>query len=86
MEGFACLAVTRGQAARALQLAAAATLLRHQVSAPLPQAEQSKIDQSLSAARAALSEPEGNDAWTAGSAMSLEQAIQYALVEQPPVS
>jgi len=86
LEGFACLAVTRGQAARALQLAAAATLLRHQVSAPLPQAEQSKIDQSLSAARAALSEPEGNDAWTAGSAMSLEQAIQYALVEQPPVS
>ena len=84
LEGFACLAVTRGQAARALQLAAAATLLRHQVSAPLPQAEQSKIDQSLSAARAALSEPEGNDAWTAGSAMSLEQAIQYALVEQPP--
>ena len=86
LEGFACLAVARGQAERALQLAAAATLLRYQIGAPLPQAEQSKIDQSLSAARASLREPEGKDAWTAGSAMSLEQAIQYSLEEQPPVS
>ena len=86
LEGFACLAAARGQAARALQLAGAATLLRHQLGAPLPQAEQNKIDQSLSAARASLSEPEGKDASTAGSAMSLEQAIQYSLEEQPPVS
>ena len=86
MEGFACLAVERGQAARALQLAGAATLLRYQIGAPLPLAEQNKIDQSLSAARAALSEPEGKNASTAGSAMSLEQAIQYSLEEPPPVS
>jgi len=86
LEGFACLAAARGQAARALQLAGAATLLRHQLGAPLPQAEQNKIDQSLSGARASLSEPEGKDASTAGSAMSLEQAIQYSLEEQPPVS
>ena len=86
LEGFACLAVERGQAARALQLAGAATLLRYQIGAPLPLAEQNKIDQSLSAARAALSEPEGKNASTAGSAMSLEQAIQYSLEEQPPVS
>ena len=86
LEGFACLAVARGQAERALQLAAAATLLRYQIGAPLPQAEQSKIDQSLSAARASLGEPERQDASTAGSAMSLEQAIQYSLEEPPPVS
>jgi predicted ATPase/DNA-binding winged helix-turn-helix (wHTH) protein len=86
LEGFACLAAARGQAARALKLAAAATLLRHQIGAPLTQAEQNKIDQFLSPARASLSEPEGKDAWTAGSAMSLEQAIQHSLEEQPPAS
>ena len=44
LEGSACLALAQGHAARALTLAAAAAYLRRLISAPLPQAEQSKLD------------------------------------------
>lgn len=81
LEGFACLASARGQAARALKLAAAATHLRRLISAPLPQAEQSKLDRHLSSAWASLGEKEGNGAWEEGSAMSVESAVQYSLRE-----
>jgi predicted ATPase/DNA-binding winged helix-turn-helix (wHTH) protein len=81
LEGFACLALARGHAARALRLAAAAAHLRRLISAPLPQAEQSNLDQTLLPAWKSLSEPEGTGAWAEGSAMSLEQAIQYSLEE-----
>ena len=79
LEGCACLAAAQGDAARALRLAAAAAQLRQFVSAPLPQAEQRKLDEKLSAAREKLSEVDGNNAWREGSAMPLEKAIQYSL-------
>lgn len=78
-EGFACLALARGHAARALTLAAAAAHLRQLIGAPLPQAEQSKLDETLLAAWESLSDLAGKDAWATGSAMSLEKAIQYSL-------
>jgi tetratricopeptide (TPR) repeat protein len=81
LEGFACLASAQGQAKRALTLASAATHLRRSISAPLPQAEQFKLDQSLIPARESLSDAEGKRAWTEGSEMSLENAIQYSLWE-----
>ncbi|MGA3212260.1 MAG: tetratricopeptide repeat protein [Terriglobales bacterium] len=84
LEGFACLASARGQATHALKLAAAATHLRRLISAPLPQAEQSKLDLHLSSAWASLGENEGKSAWTEGSAMSIESAIQYSLHELRP--
>jgi tetratricopeptide (TPR) repeat protein len=77
MEGYACLALARGQADRALKLAAAATSLRQQI--PLHQEEQSKLEQMLRAARNSLSEAEGKRAWEAGAAMSMEEAVQYSL-------
>jgi len=79
LEGSACLALARGQAARALKLAAAAAHLRRLISAPLPQAEQRKLDQTLLPAWELLSEPERKGAWAEGSVMNLEQAIQYSL-------
>jgi len=79
LEGSACLALARGQAARALKLAAAAAHLRRLISAPLPQAEQTKLDQTLLPAWELLSEPERKGAWAEGSVMNLEQAIQYSL-------
>jgi len=79
LEGSACLAAARGQAARALKLAAAAAHLRRLINAPLPLAEQSRFDQSLSSAWELLSETEGEGAWTEGSAMSVESAIDYSL-------
>jgi predicted ATPase/DNA-binding winged helix-turn-helix (wHTH) protein len=81
LEGFACLALAQGQAMRALKLAAAATRLRQMISAPLPPAEQLRLDQTLLPAWETLSEPEGKCVWAEGFAMSLEKAIQYSLEE-----
>ena len=81
LEGSACLALAQGHAERALKLAAAAAHLRQLISAPLHQAEQSKLDQTLLPAWESLSEAEGKRAWAEGSAMSLEKAIQYSLEE-----
>jgi predicted ATPase/DNA-binding winged helix-turn-helix (wHTH) protein len=79
LEGSACLALAQGRAARALTLAAAAARLRQLISAPLPQAEQLKLDQTLQPAWETLSELEGKSVWAKGFAMSLEKAIQYSL-------
>ena len=81
LEGSACLALAQGHSERALKLAAAATHLRQLVSAPLHQAEQSKLDQTLLSAWMSIGEAEGTRAWAEGSAMSLEKAIQYSLEE-----
>jgi predicted ATPase len=81
MEGFGCLALARGEAARALKLTGAAAHLRRLISAPLPPAEQSKLDQKLHPAWKSLSEQEGRGAWEEGDAMGLERAIQYCLEE-----
>jgi predicted ATPase/DNA-binding winged helix-turn-helix (wHTH) protein/Tfp pilus assembly protein PilF len=84
LEGSACLAAARGQADRAIKLAAAAAHLRHLISAPLPQAEQLKLDQTLLPAWQSLGEPEGQRAWADGSSMNLEKAIQYCLEKPEP--
>jgi predicted ATPase/DNA-binding winged helix-turn-helix (wHTH) protein len=81
LEGCACLALARGHAARALSLAAAAAHLRKLISAPLRQAEQLKLDQTLQPAWESLTGPEGNSAWAKGSAMDMEKAVQYSLEE-----
>jgi predicted ATPase len=82
LEGAACLALAQGHAERALKLAAAAAHLRQLISAPLHQAEQSKLEQELLPAWKLLTEAEGKRAWAAGSAMSLEEAIKD-LLEEP---
>jgi tetratricopeptide (TPR) repeat protein len=86
LEGYACLALDEGHAARALTLAAAAAQLRRLISVPLPQAEQSKFDRTLAPAWKTLSDPEGKDAWAKGAAMSPEKAMQYSLEELDAVS
>jgi len=86
LEGLACLALAQGHAARALRLASAAMRLRRLISAPLPQAEQVKLDRTLLAAWQSLSERDGKDAWSEGSAMSLERAIEYSMEESGPAT
>jgi predicted ATPase/DNA-binding winged helix-turn-helix (wHTH) protein len=81
LEGSACLVLAQGHAERALRLAAAAAHLRQSIGAPLHQAEQLKLDQTLLLAWKSVSEGEGKRAWAEGSAMSLEKAIQYSLGE-----
>jgi len=79
LESAAYLALSQGHPTRALELAAAATHLRQSVNATQHVAEQSKLDQTLLPAWKALSGTEGKLAWTRGSTMSLENAIQLAL-------
>jgi tetratricopeptide (TPR) repeat protein len=81
LESSACLALARGNPARALKLGGAAAHLRKLISAPLPQAEQAKLDQTLVPAWELLSGSDGTDAWAEGSEMSLEKAVQYSLEE-----
>jgi predicted ATPase/DNA-binding winged helix-turn-helix (wHTH) protein len=81
LEGFACLAMKRGDASRALTLAAAAAHIRKLISASLPPAEQSQLESFLRPAWESLSELEAKAAWSEGSAMSMEQAIEYSLQE-----
>jgi predicted ATPase/DNA-binding winged helix-turn-helix (wHTH) protein len=81
LEGFACLALGGGQAARALMLAAAAANIRKQIHAPLSRAEQSMLDETLVNAWKALDESGGREAWALGSEMSLEKAVQFSLEE-----
>jgi predicted ATPase/DNA-binding winged helix-turn-helix (wHTH) protein len=81
LEGSACLAAAQGDAERALKLAAAAAHLRRLISAPLPRAEQVRLDQNLLPAWKSLSDAHGNEAWAAGYALSMESAIQHSLHE-----
>jgi predicted ATPase/DNA-binding winged helix-turn-helix (wHTH) protein len=86
LEGYACLALAEGHAARALTLAAAAARLRRMICAPLSQEEQSKLNRRLVPAWESLTEPEGKGAWEKGSAMSLEKAMLYSLEAPDAVS
>ena len=62
LEGCACLAMAQGQAERALKLAASAAHLRQVISAPLTQAEQSRLEETLLPAWESLSESESKKA------------------------
>lgn len=77
-EGFACLAAAQHQGERALKLAAAAKHMRQMINAPLPQAEQEKLDRILSSSWELLGDAAGERAWADGSALSIESAIDYS--------
>jgi hypothetical protein len=81
---FASLASGQAQPERALRLAGAAATLRALLGTPLAPAEQDRLDRWLQSARAALSAEAGVVAWAEGHAMTLEQAIGYALGETGP--
>jgi len=81
LEGLACFASAKGDARRALSVVAAASHLRQLVSAPLPPAEQSKLDQKLLSGWQQLGETEGKKAWTEGYGMTMENAIRHALAD-----
>jgi len=81
LEGLACFAMAKGNARRALSVAAAASHLRQVVSNPLPPAEQSKLNQKLFPAWNQLGEVEGKQVWNEGYGMTMENAIRYALAE-----
>ena len=79
LEGYASLALTGGDAAAALRLAAAAGRIRTRIDAPLPRDEQACVEETVQVARGVLGVSQSEEAWTEGTAMSLEEAVAYAL-------
>jgi hypothetical protein len=79
LDGFASVAATHRQGARALRLAGVAARLRESIGARLSPAEQESLQRKLLLARQLLGEDAGAAAWAAGRAMSEEQALAYAV-------
>jgi hypothetical protein len=84
LERLAGLAAAQGQAARALRLAGAAASLRAALGAVPSPAAQTLLELRLSSARQALGEDAAGRAWTEGKALSLDEAVAYALT--PPAN
>jgi predicted ATPase/DNA-binding winged helix-turn-helix (wHTH) protein len=79
LEHFACSAAAQLEAERSLRLAGAAAALRQNIGAPLPPAEQAKLEAVLEPPRRALTETAGATAWLEGWALSVEKAVEEAL-------
>jgi hypothetical protein len=79
LEHFACSAAAQLEAERSLRLAGAAAALRQNIGAPLPPAEQAKLEAALQSPRRALTETAGATAWLEGWALPVEKAVEEAL-------
>ena len=81
LEGFAGLAGARAQGARSARLYGATEALRDAVGTPLSPVDRPDHDHKIAAARAQLDEASWKEAWAEGKAMSLKEAVEYALGE-----
>ena len=79
--GLAALAAAKGEAERALRIAASATRLRQRIGAQLLPSDQADLISWLKPARQTLSNAAQQEASARGEAMSLDQAIAYALAD-----
>ena len=78
---LAAFALQSDQPARAVRLFAAAQALRQSIDVALSQAQVTEYETHITSARARLKEPDFAQAWTEGSAMTVEAAIAYAQEE-----
>lgn len=81
LSGLGAVAVLTGDLPRAARLAAAAETLRLSIDAVWESAEGRIYEHTLAAVRAGLSEDVFNVAWAEGAAMTVDDAIAYALAE-----
>ena len=81
LEEFAVLAVVHGEAKRSAALFGATEIHRKTIHHVLLAIDSIEVDKDIAAARAQLDEAAFNAAWAEGCAMTLEQAIDYALTE-----
>ncbi|MBV9279668.1 MAG: tetratricopeptide repeat protein, partial [Chloroflexi bacterium] len=79
LDDFAAVAAARGQPERALRLAGAASAAHDAMGSQLPAGERARFDRLQAPAWQALDKPAAAVAWEAGRAMTLEQAVAYAL-------
>ncbi len=73
------LAIRQGQFSRAARLFGTADTLRQIIGAPLRQTDRADFERDLYLLRLRMGEAEFAQAWSVGSAMTLEQAMAYAL-------
>ncbi|MBI3661211.1 tetratricopeptide repeat protein [Candidatus Acetothermia bacterium] len=81
LQGLAGVDCAEGQCERATQLLAAAKSLRDAIDAVLEPAEQIEYDRIMATLRAGLGEEAFARVWAKGAAMTLQQAIEYALTK-----
>ncbi len=79
LEGLAATLGAEGRHGRAALLCAAAAALRERAHTPLPPAERAAFEDTIAAARAALGESAFDAEWAAGSALTLDTAVDAAL-------
>jgi DNA-binding CsgD family transcriptional regulator/tetratricopeptide (TPR) repeat protein len=79
LEGLAAVTGMQGQPVRAARLYGAASSLRTLLGAPLTPIDRPAYQQTVAAIRAQLDEPTFLNAWTAGQALTLEEAIAEAV-------
>ncbi len=84
LEGLACISAAEGDAERAARLFGAAEALREAVGDKHTPEEDDMREPYLAAARSRLDEATWEASWAEGRAMSMEQAIGYALSEEMP--
>lgn len=79
LECFAFIAKTHEQAERAAKLFGAAEALRDKINIPMTGLEQTEYEKQVADLRAGMSEDEFGKAWSEGRALTMEQAIEFAL-------
>jgi len=81
MEGFACVAGAKGDADRAAQLWGAAQALHETKGIPRDIDFLAEADARISAVRSGMGEEAWEESWRKGRAMTLDEAVSYALEE-----
>jgi predicted ATPase/DNA-binding CsgD family transcriptional regulator len=71
---------------RAARVLGAAAALRDEIGMPLPPGDRAAYEQDLAAVRAGLRDEAFSAAWSAGRAMSLEEAVDYAVSALGPMA
>jgi len=81
LEGFACIAGAEGEAERAVRLWGAAQALHETKGIPRDTDFLAEADARISAVRLGMGEEAWEEPWRKGRAMTLDEAISYALEE-----
>src|SRR5215208_552281 len=82
LEGFACVAGAKGDAERAARLWGAAQALQDAKNIPRDTDFLAEADARISAVRSGMGEEAWEEAWRKGTAMTLDDAVSYALEEE----
>ena len=82
LEGFACVTGAQGEAERAVQLWGAAQALQEAKGIPRDPDFLAEADARISAVRSGMGEEAWEAAWRKGRAMTIEEAVSYAMAEE----